>query len=57
MVRKQHNSQVVLLTREQVEKLQRLQAMERERSEFGITPSIHEVARKLVDKALTGVDL
>ena len=42
---KKQNSQVVLLTRGQEE--------ERKRSEFGIQPSIHEIARKLVDKALS----
>jgi len=50
---KKQNSQVVLLTRGQVETLQRIQEKERKRSEFGICPSIHEVARKLMDRALT----
>ncbi|BBR57154.1 hypothetical protein M2J86_16925 [Citrobacter freundii] len=50
---KKQNSQVVLLTRGQVEALQRIQEEERKRSEFGIQPSIHEIARKLVDKALS----
>ncbi len=54
---RKHTTQAVLLTRKQVEQIQRLQEMERSRSEFGITPSIHEVARKLVDKALSGVTL
>lgn len=47
-------SQAVLLTRGQVEALQRIQEREKTRSEFGIQPSIHEVARKLMDKALSG---
>lgn len=45
-------TQAVLLTRGQVEALQRIQEEERKRSEFGIQPSIHEVARRLVDRAL-----
>ncbi len=50
-------TQAVLLTQKQVDQIRLLQEMERGRSEFGITPSIHEVARKLVDKALSGVAL
>ncbi|ULF51024.1 hypothetical protein LBP97_14530 [Serratia marcescens] len=46
------NTQAVLLTRGQVEALQRLQEQERKRSELGITPSIHEVARRLMSQAL-----
>lgn len=46
------NTQAVLLTRGQVEALQRLQEQERKRSELGITPSIHEVARRLMNQAL-----
>ncbi|MDE8753867.1 hypothetical protein PZA22_05005 [Pectobacterium polaris] len=49
------NTQAVLLTREQVEALQRLQEQERKRSELGITPSIHEVARRLMNKVLSEV--
>lgn len=57
MVRQQHNWQVALLLREQIEKLRRIQSLERSRSEMGITPSIHEMARKLVDKALNEITL
>lgn len=49
------NTQAVLLTRDQVEALQRLQEQERKRSELGITPSIHEVARRLMNKVLSEV--
>ncbi|CNI71930.1 hypothetical protein [Yersinia pekkanenii] len=49
---RKNNTQAVLLTRNQVEALRHLQERERGRSEFGITPSIHEVARGLVDSAL-----
>ena len=49
---RKNNTQAVLLTRDQVEALRHLQERERGRSEFGITPSIHEVARGLVDSAL-----
>lgn len=52
---KNKGSQVVLLTHGQVEAIQRIQEEERKRSEFGIQPSIHEVARQLVDRALKGV--
>lgn len=48
MIKKQ-SSQVVLLSRKQVETLLRIQADERSRSEFGIQPSIHQIARKLVE--------
>lgn len=49
---KRQSSQVVLLSRKQVEALLRIQVDERSRSEFGIQPSIHQIARRLVDKAL-----
>ncbi|MBA0216262.1 hypothetical protein H4F33_18660 [Pectobacterium brasiliense] len=49
------NTQAVLLTRKQVEALQRLREQESKRSELGITPSIHEVARRLMDKVLSKI--
>lgn len=51
MERKQ-NTQVVLLRRSQVDALQRIRDEESQRSGLGIKPSVHEVARQLVDKAL-----
>lgn len=42
----------VLLTREQIDALYRLQEQERCNSPLGIAPSIHEVARRLMDKVL-----
>lgn len=46
------NVKPVLLTREQIDALHRLQEQERRSSPLGIAPSIHEVARRLMDKAL-----
>ncbi|MBM7354494.1 hypothetical protein [Lelliottia amnigena] len=46
------NVKPVLLTREQIDALHRLQEEERRNSPLGIAPSIHEVARRLMDKAL-----
>lgn len=51
------NTQAVLLTRDQVEALQRIQEKERTRSELGITPSIHEVARRLISQALSRTEV
>ncbi|MGA7586038.1 MAG: hypothetical protein WCB03_08420 [Rouxiella badensis] len=42
----------ILLSQEQVNSLVRIQAEERAKSPLGITPSVHEVARRLVAKAL-----
>lgn len=53
-MKRQQSSQVVLLSRGQVEALQRIQEEERKRSEYGIAPSIHEVARRIFDRALPG---
>lgn len=45
----------VLLTKEQIDALHRLQEEERRNSPLGIAPSIHEVARRLMDKVLQSV--
>lgn len=42
----------VLLSRDQFAALQKLQEEERQISPLGIAPSIHEVARRLMEKAL-----
>lgn len=47
------NVKPVLLTREQIDALHHLQEEERKNSPLGIAPSIHEVARRLIDKALS----
>ncbi|TQN83120.1 UNVERIFIED_ORG: hypothetical protein FHU00_2614 [Citrobacter freundii] len=46
----------VLLAREQIEALQRIQDEERRNSPLGIAPSIHEVARRLMQRALHPVE-
>lgn len=45
----------VLLSRDQFAALQKLQEEERRSSPLGIAPSIHEVARRLMEKALQPV--
>lgn len=45
----------VLLTRQQIEALKQLQVQERDKSPLGIAPSIHAIARQLMDKALLQV--
>ncbi|WP_193568598.1 hypothetical protein [Citrobacter sp. NCU1] len=46
------NVKPVLLTKEQIDALHQLQEKERKNSPLGIAPSLHEVARRLMDKAL-----
>ncbi|MFX2608982.1 hypothetical protein [Enterobacter mori] len=46
------NVKPVLLTRDQIDELHRLQEQERRCSPLGIAPSIHEIARRLMEKAL-----
>ncbi len=45
----------VLLTRQQVEALKQLQVQERDKSPLGIVPTVHAIARQLMDKALLQV--
>ncbi|MCK0051977.1 hypothetical protein MA626_10465 [Salmonella enterica subsp. enterica serovar Kentucky] len=42
----------VLLSRDQVEKLKTLQEQERRKSPLGLAPSIHIIARQIMDRAL-----
>ncbi|MCC8368265.1 hypothetical protein J8V57_18860 [Xenorhabdus sp. PB61.4] len=46
------DNKAILLTRQQMDALRQIQQDEYSRSELGIKPTLHEVARKLVDKAL-----
>ncbi|MFO6484826.1 hypothetical protein ACLBR5_19320 [Escherichia coli] len=46
-----------LLSRRQIEALQRIQDEERQKSVLGVAPSIHVIARQLMDKALKEVRL
>ncbi len=43
----------ILLSQEQVNSLVRIQAEERAKSPLGITPSLHAIARGIMDKALS----
>ncbi|GAB2932198.1 hypothetical protein [Hafnia psychrotolerans] len=43
----------ILLSQEQVNSLERIQAEERVKSQLGITPSLHAIARGIMDKALS----
>ncbi|WP_241580371.1 MULTISPECIES: hypothetical protein [Rosenbergiella] len=42
----------VLLSREQIEALQAIQREERAKSSLNVAPTIHVIARQLMDKAL-----
>ncbi|APL67498.1 hypothetical protein ACYAO3_004517 [Escherichia coli] len=54
---KNHGVKPVLLSRGQIEALQRIQAEKRQKSVLGVAPSIHVIARQLMDKALKEVRL
>nr|WP_313382503.1 hypothetical protein [Pantoea sp.] len=43
----------VLIRTEQIEALRKIQEQERAKSSLGIAPTIHVIARGLLDKALT----
>lgn len=47
----------VLLSREQYSALRELQEQERRKSSLGIAPTVHVIARQLMDKALNDIDL
>jgi hypothetical protein len=49
------NVKPVLLSNEQMERLRQMQELERQKSPLGIAPSLHDIARGLVDKALEGM--
>ncbi|EBD0123537.1 hypothetical protein EWV18_21245, partial [Salmonella enterica subsp. enterica serovar Muenster] len=42
----------VLLSRDQIEQLRALQEQERKKSPLGLAPTIHVIARQLMDRAL-----
>jgi len=44
--------QVVLLSGEQIQAIRKIQEQQRKMSGIGVAPSIHEIARGLVDHAL-----
>ncbi|XBS69907.1 hypothetical protein ABK905_00515 [Acerihabitans sp. KWT182] len=44
--------QVVLLSGEQVQAIREIQEQQRQKSGIGVAPTIHEIARGLVDQAL-----
>ena len=50
------DSKAILLTQTQMDALRKIQEEEHNRSGLGIKPTLHEVARKLVDKALKQVE-
>lgn len=45
----------VLLGVEQIAAIRRIQEQERRKSPLGIAPTVHAIARSLMDKALQGV--
>ncbi|HEY3982478.1 hypothetical protein [Cedecea sp.] len=47
------NVKAVLLRNDQIEAMRKLQGEVREKSGIGVAPSIHAIARGLVDKALS----
>ncbi|EID66727.1 hypothetical protein ECW26_28110 [Escherichia coli W26] len=57
MIMRKASVKPVLLAREQIEALQRIQDEERQKSVLGVAPSIHVIARQLMDKALKEVKL
>ncbi|WP_213732193.1 hypothetical protein [Citrobacter europaeus] len=54
---KNHGVKPVLLSQEQIKALRRIQYEERQKSVLGVAPSIHAIARQLMDKALKEVRL
>lgn len=47
----------VLLSKEQVSTIRRLQEQERSKSPLGVAPTIHVIARSLMDKALKEIEV
>ncbi|SOD31153.1 hypothetical protein SAMN06272783_0045 [Serratia sp. JKS296] len=45
----------VLLSKEQMNAIRQIQEAERSKSALGLTPSIHEIARKLIGNALSNI--
>lgn len=46
------NFKAIMLTKEQVDKIAEIQKSERNKSALGIAPSLHAIARKLMNHAL-----
>lgn len=46
------NTKAVLLSTEQVKAIRRMQEAERQKSPWGTAPTIHQIARRLMDNAL-----
>lgn len=46
------NFKAIMLTREQVDKIAEIQKSERNKSALGIAPSLHAIARRIMDSAL-----
>lgn len=49
------NTKAVLLSIEQLKAIKHIQDAERQKSPFGTAPSIHHIARILMDKALKDI--
>ncbi|MFE8048136.1 hypothetical protein [Brenneria goodwinii] len=47
----------VLLSKEQVGAIRRIQEQERSKSPLGVAPTIHVIARSLMDKALKDIEV
>ncbi|WP_337065159.1 hypothetical protein [Rouxiella badensis] len=45
----------VLLSKHQIDAIREIQEQERVNSQLGVAPSIHAIARQLMDKALEGI--
>lgn len=45
----------VLLSKRQIDAIREIQEQERANSQIGVAPSIHVIARQLMDKALEGM--
>lgn len=48
-----HTVKPVLLSPEQIEKIRKLQEIERKKSPLGLAPTLHAIARQLMDRALS----
>lgn len=45
----------ILLSKHQIDAIRQIQEQERAHSQLGVAPSIHVIARQLMDKALEGM--
>ena len=55
MSRQNVNVKPVLLSHEQIKALSNIQEQHRKASSIGVAPTIHEIARGLIDKALASI--